>query len=587
MKNISETDHPNLSNQNDEPDSNIEIESTPNSNIINETQKLLKPHYKYNNTSHDLNSDFVATTEMTVDELLDKIGFTRYHFIIILIVILSLNSDGVEIQLIYLIGPILLYINNYSENFLPQITSILFCGMAFGCIISGVITKYIGRKNAIMFFLTTILIFGTFCFMINNIYWFFICRFIVGISIGYLVNIVNALYEILPLKYRDFITGSIYISFKIGNVYFISIFYIFSIYTDVLNTYKYIVIVSSLPMFLCLVLAIFFYDESPRIFLWRCEYDKAWEIFDKMNKSNDGYSLVEEEKKKVVKYIENCLEKEYDDLIKDIKKNEIEEIDNVSCSEKENSLNLKEKMSLERKREFILENKKSWRYFSDIFRGKKLILTIILCLLWSLSILNSYVNSYSIPIILSNRKNIMDIENTTLEKDIQNQQKNVTKNVNSNTLIFYQKETILKLLISNIIPIPAEIFAGLLVIKSEYSKKLVIFFGFFFMGISSICMILFPDYIHLFSGGISVFCVFSFNITRVFTLLAYHTDNRDFAYGIANFTSRIMAIISPFVSIYFLKLSNYATCYVIMSSSILGCFISLFLNDSLSLKPLK
>ena len=105
---------------------------------------------------------------------MNKIGFNKQHLIIYLIVILSLFSDGVELYLIYLIAPVLSYINNYSENFISTITSILFLGMAIGCISSGLISKYLGRNNGILLFMFLITFFGTFCVAINNVYWFFL-----------------------------------------------------------------------------------------------------------------------------------------------------------------------------------------------------------------------------------------------------------------------------------------------------------------------------------------------------------------------------------------------------------------------------
>jgi len=575
-----------------------------------------------------------SKTEMSIDDLLNKIGFNKYHFIIYLIVILSLISDGVELYLVYLIAPVLSYINNYSDNFISMITSVLFIGIAIGSISSGLITKYFGRKNGIMIFLTLIAVFGTFCVSIDNIYWFILCRFIVGISIGYLFNIVNAFCEILPIKYRDFMIGSIFFAIKLGIIYFIFIFYIFSFYYDILSSYKTIVILSSLPMIICWMVAFLYFEESPRILLWDCQYAKAFDIIEKMNKGS-SYDFNEEDKSKIVRYIENSLEKEYSNLIKEREKDNNNQTSNYMhtplnepnsekfkqtnyCYEnKENSIlhfkesqklnENKKEITLEEKKRIILEHKKSWKNFCEIFQNKKLTLTIFVCLLWMLNTLSLITNLYSLPIILANQNRY---NNKLFEEKIQTSSLNVTisnysnfqnltyiKNlnpkhevgvaVNSHSLLFNGTEKIKKILISNLVPLPAEFLAGYLASHEVFEKKSVIFFGFLFMSVCSSLMLIFPDYLYLFSSGINFFSVFAFNITKLYTSLVYHTDNRDFAYGLANFSSRIVSIFVPFIVNFMLNIDLYATCYIMLISSFLGCVVTRMINENLCNKPIK
>src|SRR4051812_26931870 len=55
-------------------------------------------------------------SKVTIDEVLNKIGFTRYHTIMMIVVGLSLASDGVELYLIYLISPVLKDIYGLSDS---------------------------------------------------------------------------------------------------------------------------------------------------------------------------------------------------------------------------------------------------------------------------------------------------------------------------------------------------------------------------------------------------------------------------------------------------------------------------------------
>jgi putative MFS transporter len=221
---------------------------------------------------------------VTIDEVLDKIGYTRYHFMMIAIVGLSLAADGVEFYLIYLLSPVLKKLYKLSDNYVSIIISTLFLGIAAGAISTGILVKEYGRKKVILFFLTIITIFGTFCISIDNIYWFLLCRFIIGISIGILFNLTNALCEILPKHCRDFLIGSIYFYVKVGIVYFVFIYYIFTFDTDPINNYKFIVLLSNIPMYLCLILSYLFYEESPRILIWtNRNFDEAFRIINKIS----------------------------------------------------------------------------------------------------------------------------------------------------------------------------------------------------------------------------------------------------------------------------------------------------------------
>ena len=155
-------------------------------------------------------------------------------------------------------------------------------------------------------------------------------------------------------------------------------------------------------------------------------------------------------------------------------------------------------------------------------------------------------------------------------------------------MIFNSTEKLQKILFSNLTPLPAEFLAGYFTIKGDkFSKKNIIFFGFFFMSVFSGLMILMPKYLFIWSSGINFFSVFSFNITKLYTSLAYSTDNRDFAYGLANFTSRVVCILIPIFSNIMLRISIFGTCYLILISCVLGCLVSLLLDEKIVNKTVK
>jgi putative MFS transporter len=227
-----------------------------------------------NTTSTSDSSDF-KNLNITIDndstieleDILNKIGYTKYHFIMIALVGLTLMADGVELYLMNLLGPSLKHIYNIEDSYVTMIITILFLGIAIGALLSGYLIKQFGRRPPLIFFLLLISISGITSTLVDNIKLFMVCRFFVGISVGMLLNFTNALCEVLPTNYRSFIMGSIYFFLKIGILYFVAIFYLVTTYIDV-NNYKLVIFISNIPIYIALIVALLYYRESPRILLW-------------------------------------------------------------------------------------------------------------------------------------------------------------------------------------------------------------------------------------------------------------------------------------------------------------------------------
>jgi MFS family permease len=527
---------------------------------------------------------------LTIDELLNKIGYTRYHSIMFLIVILSLISDGVEFYLIYLISPVLIHINNFPTNFNRQISSILFLGMVIGCLTSGLVSKYLGRKNGLLIYMLLISIFGTLFTSINNLYWFYISRFIVGVCIGYLFNLVTFFMEILPYNCRDFLIGCIFFGVKIGIIYFVLIYYIFSLHSrdSVLNNYNAIVIITSIPMIICLIISFIFLEESPRVLLWDGRYEEAFKVFDNMRKTTD-YDFNDEEKRKLINFIETTFEKEYEKITKKNNKNEKKNENEYSDMLLDNK-----DIDINKKKEFILENKKKISNLFGIFKIKYLLLTILLSFLWSFNAFIVYTSSYALPIYLSKIKEkeylITNNTNNTLTNLKNNSDSNSDFDLNKNgtLLIFQQPEKIKKILIGSFIPLPAEFISGYLDLRKDlFNKKFIISISFFFTGVMFIFMILFPQYLYIFSSCSMFFHVICFNILKLFTQLAYNTDNRDFGYSFANFSARFTCILVPFIADLMFYFHFYGPIFLMLTFSLLGSIGTIWLYERDSSKDIK
>jgi MFS family permease len=514
---------------------------------------------------------------LTIDEVLDNIGYTKYHIMMIAMVGLSLASDGVELYLIYLIAPVLKRIYHLQESQVSIIVSSLFLGIAIGAISSGIFIKQHGRRGVMLFFLTVISIFGTLCVVINNIYWFLFCRFIIGISIGVLFNLTNALCEILPKKYRDFLMGSIYFYVKLGIVYFVLIFLICTLNTDPIYNYKLIIILSSIPMYVCLFLSYFYYEESPRILLWtHRNYQEAFRVIEKIAEGSD-YTLSEKDKLGLINEVNKKKHKKLDD-------------DNPIC---------------------ILKS---------LFKKKYIYLFTIVTLIWMANALILFTNLHTLPVMLTKieHKNQLNdsINNITkfkkaflkksnftstlegnhsIELDMnfnstdgsQNKNRNLTI---SDLLAIQEKkernEKIQKILIANLIPLPAEFLAGVLTSSPILGRKYTMSIGFIFEMIFALLMIVHPSYLYVYSSMIVFFNVLSFNICKLYTTEAFHTDVRDVAYGFSNFCSRIAVVFIPYISSFTYLYSDFGPCYFMAIVGGSGFLLSFFLPFDTHNRPL-
>ncbi len=130
---------------------------------------------------------------MNIDQILDKIGYTRYHILVIIITAFTLIADGAEIYTIYLISPILRKVYNLPTPIVALLSSCLFIGFGIGSFFSGSITTLYKRRLPMLVSLFIIMLFGTICVLIDNIWFFIGCRLIIGLGIGILINFVNSI----------------------------------------------------------------------------------------------------------------------------------------------------------------------------------------------------------------------------------------------------------------------------------------------------------------------------------------------------------------------------------------------------------
>ena len=140
-----------------------------------------------------------------VSARLDRLPWTRFHWLVVTGLGVSWILDGLEIQIVALVGTVLikqgtLHLTAGDVGFLA---SIYLLGEVIGALVFGRITDHIGRKKMFMACLGLYLCFsglGAFSF---NLWSLLACRFVAGLGIGGEYTAINsAIDELIPSHYR-------------------------------------------------------------------------------------------------------------------------------------------------------------------------------------------------------------------------------------------------------------------------------------------------------------------------------------------------------------------------------------------------
>jgi MFS family permease len=146
-----------------------------------------------------------GTVRSLVPARLDRLPWTRFHWRVVTGLGVSWILDGLEIQIVALVGTVLvkqgtLHLTAGDVGFLA---SVYLLGEVIGALVFGRITDHIGRKKMFMTCLGLYLVFsglGAFSF---NLWSLLFCRFVAGLGIGGEYTAINsAIDELIPSHYR-------------------------------------------------------------------------------------------------------------------------------------------------------------------------------------------------------------------------------------------------------------------------------------------------------------------------------------------------------------------------------------------------
>ena len=234
-----------------------------------------------------------------VDELIDKIGLTRYAFRIYFIIALFFLADGGEMIVISLLISRLGNLWHLSHAEKGYLGSAVFLGFFLGAIIAGIISDNYGRKPTFMVGAFVASIFSMASAFSPNFPSLVVFRALFGLGVGMSVpSCLSLATEITPNKFRAIIINGVWFFFPIGEIMAVIVAkYVLS--TE--DGWKLLLGVVAVPISISSLFCLFI-NESPRFYLSKKSFGKAFETFEEtLEYGEEKIELTDEMKNRIIK----------------------------------------------------------------------------------------------------------------------------------------------------------------------------------------------------------------------------------------------------------------------------------------------
>jgi MFS family permease len=259
-------------------------------NIKNEELKQKEFYVKINKSS-DSN---LNTNIPKIDEYLDRVGYTRFHIISILIVCCIFFVDGCEMIIINLILSSLE--KEWKLNLVQRslLSSAVFFGFFTGSLFSGYFTNKYGRRYPSIVGAFTIWTFTSCTPLCNSFESLFCIRIIVGLGIGIIVPATTTIItESIPSFYRSFALNNLWTLYPLGIIYICKISSFFIDKEEYLDWRK-ITFINGYTS-ITIIFMVIQLRESPRYLLIKGRFEEGFDVLNSIGKSKN-IKLTEQEK---------------------------------------------------------------------------------------------------------------------------------------------------------------------------------------------------------------------------------------------------------------------------------------------------
>ena len=206
--------------------------------------------------------DSDETSKYKIDIFFDEIGYSRYHYMLMFVLILIFFADGSEILVISLILKSLekeWHITPLEKSF---IASSAFIGLMIGSFTTSQIIDRYGRKKLLLIGSGIVIIFGYLSSVSSNGIELFFFRLIMGIGIGTQIPAAtNLAAESIPSYNRSIYLANMWIAFPIGEIYIcIVAMYIMQNFEQ--DQWRVLLLYCIIPVVLCFIGSFFLYESS-------------------------------------------------------------------------------------------------------------------------------------------------------------------------------------------------------------------------------------------------------------------------------------------------------------------------------------
>lgn len=256
----------------------------------NEEESSFIRRNQHNKKSLDMSTNSSFSFKLTLfDLIIERIGFGYEQFIIIIVVGLSLMSQGVYF---FLNGGMFIPIQKYynvDDHSMGIASAMIYLSGIFISFSMGFLTNYIGRIRLIRINLILIVIFHIVLSLSNNFKLYCLCLFLIGGCINLNVPILtNILTEYLPVKNRALLICSIMSFYSIGNI-FVLLVYWFIMPEYSIEGYTNIMRFLIIQPFITMIVGMLLLKDSPRSLIINENQVEGMRILSNMYKKSNNY----------------------------------------------------------------------------------------------------------------------------------------------------------------------------------------------------------------------------------------------------------------------------------------------------------
>ena len=222
----------------------------------------------------------LSLQELNFDEALTRAGFGRYQYTVVATLALAYFAEIAEESISFIIGPELLcqwHLEGWQE---ALTTTAPFIGMFFGALVWGKLSDVWGRKPILIAICIWTGYYGIISAFAPSVGWYFTLRVLCGFGIGGIHTVPTYAAELVETKQRAKCMLILHVLSGLAPLFTgVAAFLLIDISK---YGWRFLVVICSIPQFVCLVVSYLVLDESPRYLLVSGQTSRAKWILTKI-----------------------------------------------------------------------------------------------------------------------------------------------------------------------------------------------------------------------------------------------------------------------------------------------------------------